>query len=123
MAKSAASMCFIVANREQEAPSCETICDRVRTNEPPASRGIRGRGSGWLADDHARIGAFLAATGMTPADLRNAAGEAGFLLAVIDFLMADEALLLDCCARSTSRPRPPAAARAALPGGEEVHWT
>ncbi len=77
----------------------------------------------WLAEDHARIGAFLAATGMTPADLRHAAGEASFLLAVIDFLMADEALLLDCCGTLDVPASTPAAARAGLPGGDEVHWT
>ncbi len=78
---------------------------------------------GWLAGDHARICAFLATTGMTPDALRGAAGEPAFLLAVIDFLMADEALLLACCAALDAPATMPAAARAALPGGATVHWT
>lgn len=78
---------------------------------------------GWLAEDHARIGAFLATTGMDPSQLRGAAGEPGFLLAVLDFLMADEALLIDCCRSLNVPATDPAAARASLPGGEQVHWT
>jgi hypothetical protein len=78
---------------------------------------------GWLAGDHARIGAFLATSGMAPSDLRAAAGDPGLLLAVVDFVMADEALLLDFCASHDVAPTMPAAARAALPGGENVHWT
>jgi len=78
---------------------------------------------GWLANDHARIGAFLASTGMAPSELHAAVAEPSFLLAVIDFLMADEAMLLDCCAALEAPPTRPAAARAAMPGGENVHWT
>jgi len=77
----------------------------------------------WLAGDHARIGAFLGATGTAPDQLRGAAGDPEFLLAVIDFLMADEALLLACCRDLGVPATTPATARAALPGGEQVHWT
>jgi hypothetical protein len=78
---------------------------------------------GWLAEDNARIVAFLATSGMTPAELWRAAGESGFLLAVIDFVMTDEALLLECCHALDVPATTPGAARAALPGGEHVHWT
>lgn len=78
---------------------------------------------GWLAEDGARIGAFLAAAGIPPAGVRGAAREPGFLLAVIEFVMADEPLLVACC-RSLGVPATaPAAARAALPGGRDMHWT
>ncbi len=77
----------------------------------------------WLAEDHARIGAFLAASGIGPGELRRAAGDPAFLLAVLDFLMSDEALLLACCQAIEVPPTQPATARAALPGGEIVHWT
>ena len=78
---------------------------------------------GWLAEDHARIGAFLAFSGLAPGSLRAAAGDSAFLLAVLDFLMADEALLLACCESLDVPATRPAAARMALPGGAEVHWT
>lgn len=77
----------------------------------------------WLSADSARLGAFMAATGSAPGDLRKAASQPGFLLAVIDFLMADEAQLLACCADLDVPPEQPAQARNALPGGNETHWT
>ncbi|KPQ08175.1 MAG: Protein of unknown function (DUF3572) [Rhodobacteraceae bacterium HLUCCA12] len=78
---------------------------------------------GWLAEDHARIGAFLAASGTAPGMLRARASDPDFLLAVIEFLMADEAMMLDCCAALEIAPHDPAEARAHLPGGATVHWT
>ncbi|WP_333828334.1 DUF3572 domain-containing protein [Pararhodobacter sp.] len=78
---------------------------------------------GWLAQDHDRIAAFLAATGTEPDSLRRNAQDPVFLLAVIDFLMADEGMLLECCATLEMPPETPANARAALPGGEQFHWT
>ncbi|WP_209426585.1 DUF3572 domain-containing protein [Pararhodobacter sp. SW119] len=78
---------------------------------------------GWLAEDHARIGAFLTTTGTAPGALRNVLDDPVFLLGVLDFLMSDEALLIDCCTGLETPVETPAAARAALPGGAEVHWT
>lgn len=78
---------------------------------------------GWLAQDNARISAFLAASGTAPASLREQVQDPSFLLAVIEFLMADEAMLLDCCAALDVAPHQPAAAREAMPGGAQVHWT
>lgn len=77
----------------------------------------------WLAEDHARIGAFLGWSGESPANLRVRLSDPGLLLAVIDFLMADEALLLDACAALEVSPETPGRARAALPGGADMHWT
>lgn len=78
---------------------------------------------GWLATDPARIGGFLAMSGTAPQDLRARAADPDFLLAVVEFLLADEAMLLECCAALEVAPTFPASARAALPGGEQVHWT
>ena len=50
---------------------------------------------GFLASEPERIGPFLAATGLDPANLRAAAGEPGFLAAVLDFLLDHEPTLLD----------------------------
>lgn len=77
----------------------------------------------WLAQDHARIAAFLAATGTAPGSLRDRVQDPVFLLAVIDFLMSNEAMLLDCCADLDLPPETPEQARAALPGGAQIHWT
>lgn len=77
----------------------------------------------WMAADSGRIGGFLGASGLSPAELPALAADPGFLLAVLDHLMSDESALLACCAELGVTPQTPAAARAALPGGDEVHWT
>lgn len=77
----------------------------------------------WLLDDAGRAGAFLTATGIGPAALRAQAGSEDLAAALLDHLMADEALLLAFCG---DRGRPPAAiadARRHLPGGDAPHWT
>lgn len=78
---------------------------------------------GWLAQDHARIAAFLAASGTASGSLRDRVQEPEFLLAIIEFLMADEAMLLECSTALDIPPQTPADARAALPGGMPIHWT
>ena len=47
----------------------------------------------YIAGDGERLGRFLAATGLGPAEIRGAATEPGFLLGVLDYLAGDEALL------------------------------
>lgn len=49
---------------------------------------------GFLAADVARLGRFLALTGIGPDELRAAAGTASLQAAVLDHLLADESLLL-----------------------------
>lgn len=77
----------------------------------------------WLAADPARLAGFLGATGIAPADLRASAGTPETLLAVLDHLLTDEAMLLAACRDLGLSPELPARARQALPGGEQIHWT
>ena len=49
----------------------------------------------FLAEDGARLGRFLAATGIGPQEIRAAAGEPHFLAGVLDYLAGDEPLLLE----------------------------
>jgi len=51
-------------------------------------------GLSFLALEPERIGQFLAASGLGPADLRAAAAEPEFLASVLEFLLQDESLLL-----------------------------
>lgn len=78
---------------------------------------------GWLAAQDEAFDAFLAASGLGRDDLRSRAGDAEVLGAVLDFLLSDEALLLQFCADSGLRPDAPMQARAALPGGDAPFWT
>lgn len=77
----------------------------------------------WLAQDAGRLGAFLAWSGESPAGLRARLKDPGLWLAVLDFLLLNEAQLLVACADLDVPPQTPLQARAALPGGEDVHWT
>jgi hypothetical protein len=78
---------------------------------------------GWLAQDPARLGRFLADTGLAPQDLRPAMAQGDLDLPLIDFLLADEARLLEFCAAQDIAPTLPARLRQTLPGGNDPHWT
>lgn len=69
---------------------------------------------GFLAEDPARLSRFLDTTGLNPATLRQAASEPRFLASVLDYLMADESLMLAFAAHNGTSPETVAAAGAAL---------
>lgn len=48
----------------------------------------------FLGEDTGRLASFLGATGLGLADVRSQAGSAEFLAGVLDFVAADESLLL-----------------------------
>ena len=68
-----------------------------------------------LADDNARR-RFVGQTGLDGESLRAQAGDAAFLGGVLDFLLADETLLIGFCEATELAPEAPGRARAALPG-------
>jgi len=59
---------------------------------------------------------FADLTGLDPASARARAGEPEFLVSVLDFLLSDEALLLDFCQGTSGDPRLVHLARHALGG-------
>ncbi|PZQ51437.1 MAG: DUF3572 domain-containing protein [Rhodovulum sulfidophilum] len=77
----------------------------------------------WLAGEPDAMGAFLAASGLAPSDLRARVEEPEFLGFVLDFLLGDEATLLAFCGATGVAPAEPARARAMLPGGDIPDWT
>jgi hypothetical protein len=78
---------------------------------------------GWIAGQDDVFPAFLGATGASEADLRQRAGEADFLAAVMDFLLMEEGWLIACAEALGWPPEDMAQIRAALPGGALPHWT
>ena len=48
----------------------------------------------FIAQDGEQLGRFLALSGLEPGNLREAAGNPGFLVGVLDYLSSDESLLL-----------------------------
>ncbi len=78
---------------------------------------------GHLAGDEDRLGASLAAAGTEAGELRARAAEPEFLGFVLDFVLADEPLLIAFCDAAGLPYDAPMRARAALPGGEIPNWT
>jgi hypothetical protein len=70
----------------------------------------------FLAQEPARLGAFLAESGLGPETIREAAQNPSFLVAVLDFILNDEGLIDDFCKALDLKPRQLIAAREALGG-------
>jgi Protein of unknown function (DUF3572) len=77
----------------------------------------------WLAGEDELFGAFLGGSGAAAADLAEAAQRPEFLGAVLDFVMQDDAWVMAFCDGAKLPYTVPMQARAALPGGQSVHWT
>jgi hypothetical protein len=74
---------------------------------------------GWLAGDEEALQRFLAQSGIDAADLRIGAGSPEMNVAVLDFLLAHEDLLLRFCEAADLKPAHVHAGRRAL-GKEEL---
>ena len=59
----------------------------------------------FLAADPERLDRFMALCGLSPANLRSAAGSPGFLAAVLDHLAQDDRLLLAFAEQAACDPR------------------
>lgn len=77
----------------------------------------------WIAGQDDLLGAFLGASGMSEGDLKKSAGSPEVLGAVLDFLMLDDAWVIGFCDTIHLPYDRVAMARAALPGGQQHHWT
>lgn len=78
---------------------------------------------GWLAANDDLFPVFLGASGASAGDVAARAGDAEFLGAVLDFLLMDDAFVMGFCDAAGLAYGLPMQARAALPGGGQVHWT
>lgn len=78
---------------------------------------------GWIAGDAELLAAFSGASGVALDDLRTRATEPDFLVAVLDFLLMDDARVIAFCDANGLGYPEPLAARQALPGGAERNWT
>ena len=78
---------------------------------------------GWLAGNEELLPVFLSASGASEADVKAGAKDPVFLASVLDFVMMDDAWVVESC-DSLGRPYESVMqARQALPGGAEVSWT
>ena len=76
-----------------------------------------------MASQEGLLDGFLGASGAAPGDLRAAAADPAFLVALLDHLMADDATVIAFCDDRGLPYDAPMRARQALPGGGSVHWT
>ncbi|QBF31168.1 DUF3572 domain-containing protein [Thalassococcus sp. S3] len=77
----------------------------------------------WLVAHEELRPVFLSSTGLSEADLRSRAGDPDVLGSVLDFLMMDDAWVIAFCDANGFAYDQPMQARAALPGGAQMHWT
>lgn len=78
---------------------------------------------GWLASQDDLLRVFLGSSGMVERDLSTRAAEPEVLAAVLDFVLMDDAWVGGASAAAGIAPEQLLAARAALPGGADPHWT
>jgi Protein of unknown function (DUF3572) len=74
---------------------------------------------GFIAADSDRLSRFLSLTGLGPDNLRTAAADPAFLGSVMDYLIADEALLVAFAADASVKPEAVARAHFVLRGPSE----
>ncbi|MGR3434057.1 MAG: DUF3572 domain-containing protein [Shimia sp.] len=77
----------------------------------------------WLMGHDALGPVFLGASGARAEDLAAQAADPAFLAAVLDFVLQDDAWVIEAAGALGCAPEGIVAARAALPGQEQVHWT
>lgn len=77
----------------------------------------------WLAGQDEVLPLFMGATGADEADLRARAGDPEFLASVMDFLLMDDAMVIDGAEATGIKATEFAFIRAALPGGNLPNWT
>jgi len=59
----------------------------------------------WLAGQPEAIARFLTISGLETSDLRLAVGDSGLQASVLDYLLANESLLLDFCQSASLKPQ------------------
>ena len=74
---------------------------------------------GWLAGHDELLPVFLGATGASLSDVKTRAGDADFLGSVLDFVMMDDAWVIEMCDALAVPYETVQTARAGLPGPRE----
>jgi hypothetical protein len=94
-----------------------------RSNGRDHAETVALRALAWLLQEETQRDAFLSASGLSPDDLRQRAGDADILLAVIDFVLGEDARVMAFCDTAGLPYAALMSVRAALPGGADFNWT
>ena len=95
---------------------------RGKTGRPDAAEQAEQTGLAalvFLTEDEDRLGKFLGDTGLSPDDLRASAGTHAGLVAVLDYVLADELMLMLFSAAAQIEPYAIGPARDVLAGGSD----
>jgi hypothetical protein len=87
---------------------------RPSSNARAAAEMLAIQALGFIAEEPERLGAFLNATGLAVERLRESATAPGFLVGVLEHMLADESLLLAFATSAAVHPTEVARARKAL---------
>lgn len=90
---------------------------------PEAAQTLALNALGWLVGNDDLLPVFLGSSGADRDTLREQAADPEFLGSVLDFLLMDDAWIIAFCDACSVPYDQPMQARAALPGGAQVHWT
>ena len=77
----------------------------------------------WIVSEDDVLPQFLQASGAAPHEFASRATEAAFQIAVLDFLMNEDAWVVAFCDAARVPYHRVDQARQSLPGGARVHWT
>lgn len=88
-----------------------------------AAETIAAKALAWLTGQDGHLAVFLGASGLSAHDVAAQAGETEFLASVLDFVLMDDEWVRGFCDAAELPYDAPKQARAALPGGAEIHWT
>lgn len=77
----------------------------------------------WLAGNDELLPVFMGSTGADEATFREGLVLPEFQASVLDFIMMDDAWVIAFCDSHAVPYDRIMQARAALPGGEQIHWT
>lgn len=90
---------------------------------PEAAETLALKALTWLVANDELLPIFLGSTGVSLDELKARAPETEFLTSVLDFLLMDDTWVLTFAEAENMPPETLLAARQALPGGQDVHWT
>lgn len=77
----------------------------------------------WLAGNDELLPVFMGSTGADESAFREGVAKPEFQASVLDFIMMDDAWVIAFCDNEGIPYDRLMQARAALPGGQSVHWT
>lgn len=77
----------------------------------------------WILDDEDRLFPFLNQSGLAPDEIKNSLSDPQFLGGVIDFVLQNDAWVVECASALDIAPEDMMRLRQSLPGNEEYHWT